>query len=119
VYQDGTPVYDGDIVPDRLGTPTRYDDWSRGTVEEKMDVRNNRVYQRRVHVETPDGERLIIDIDFTNHGRSDHAPEHFHIYRWKGGSWSKKGNGIPSSGQPGMPDIQDGVYNGPEFWNNP
>lgn len=67
-------------------------------------------------VMTPEGEKLVIDTDYTNHGRGDHPAPHHHIYRFKNGSWSKKGNGIPSTGQPGLPSIDGTTYTGPQPW---
>ena len=116
-YSDGTIAKKGDIQPDSLKMIEKADQWEAGRRETKMDVGNNRVYQERIHAQTPDGEKIIIDIDHTDHGRADHPTPHFHVYRIKSNSWSKKKNGIPETGQPGLPSIEDGhVYTGPQYW---
>jgi len=93
-------------------------EWEAGRVEFKMDIENGRVYQKRMHVQTPEGERLVIDIDYTDHNHGAHVAPHYHIYRWKNGGWSKKGNGISSTGQPGLPAISGDTFNGPQPWKH-
>lgn len=115
-YEDGTPAYDGKIEPSKLQNIAKESEWKIGHEEVKMDVGNGRVYQRRIHAETSEGEKLVIDIDYTNHGRGDHPAPHYHIYRYKGGSWSKKGNGIPSTGSQGEPSMSGSTYTGPQPW---
>ncbi|WP_162660383.1 hypothetical protein [Tuwongella immobilis] len=78
---------------------------------------NNRVYQERIFTETPDGQRVVIDIDHTNHGRADHVAGHYHVYvenipgNPKSG-W-KKLKTPTESGRPGSPPLDaDGKFTG-------
>jgi hypothetical protein len=88
-YQDGLPAADSKVTPDRLDfDPSDADYWEAGKVLEKRDAASGRVYQRRMFVKDKLGEKIIVDLDLTNHMLAGHKSPHYHVYRYVSGSWS-------------------------------
>ena len=113
-YKDGLPASADNVTPSRLDFDTSDASyWQAGKVLDKVDEGTGRIYQKRVFAKDLKGEKIIIDIDLSDHLHGAHKAPHYHIYRWKSGNWSKKKVGIPSGGQPGFPDVRNGIYIGP------
>jgi hypothetical protein len=110
-YEDDIVAYEKDVEA-RHGNP-KPGEWEFGKKMVRMDNGNNRVYQRRIFTKTTDGKKIVIDIDYTNHGRRDHVAPHHHVYveniqgNEKSG-WVKLKN--PLEGQPGLPVIDSNGY---------
>lgn len=78
VYEDGTIAFREDVEP-RMAEP-RAGEWVEGGGRVRMDRGNGRPYRVRTYTTTPDGRRVVIDTDYTNHGRADHVAPHHHVY---------------------------------------
>lgn len=121
-YDDsgGPAVFSRDLDIDRLAEIEALGEaeWDRlAQPEEKKDSRNNRTYQRRMRaLDSATNEKLVIDIDFTDHGIAGHRAPHHHIYRLVGDKWNKNAAGLSHTGQPGEPAMADGRYTGPKPW---
>lgn len=121
-YDDssGPAVFSRDLDIDRLAEIETLGEaeWDRlAQPEEKKDGRNNRTYQRRMRaLDSATKEKLVIDIDFTDHGIAGHRAPHHHIYRLVGDKWNKNAAGLSHTGQPGEPSMADGHYTGPKPW---
>ncbi|WP_198115491.1 hypothetical protein [Massilia rhizosphaerae] len=117
---DRTPAFERNVVPRRLDNPKTEDDVVPGAAPQvKIDDEHGGVYQYRVFARTEDPEeRLMIDIDFTDHDLPGHRAQHHHIYRWKASSrtWDKHIAGLSKTGQPGRPDLDGDLYRGPRPW---
>ncbi len=78
-YSDGTQAWHGS-VEDKLGTP-KAGDWVENQVLHKWDHHNHRPYQVRVFTRTPEGQKVAIDIDLTEHNMPHvHKAPHYHVY---------------------------------------
>ncbi|MGK3968645.1 hypothetical protein WMF38_38420 [Sorangium sp. So ce118] len=125
-FDDESLAYEHDVLPRWRETP---DDDGTGSPlaapEMKIDLATGRIYQYRFHAIAPQqdgqpGERVIIDVDLGDHNQPGHHAPHYHVYRWRRRDgqlkWDKKKNGFSDTGQPGLPEIADGRYLGPQPW---
>ncbi|WP_437658373.1 hypothetical protein [Sorangium sp. So ce1182] len=125
-FDDESLAYENDVLPRWRETP---DDDGAGyplaAPEMKIDLATGRIYQYRFHAIAPQqegqaGERVIIDVDLSDHNQPGHHAPHYHVYRWRKRDgqlkWDKKKNGFSDTGQPGLPEIADGRYLGPQPW---
>ncbi|WP_437645653.1 hypothetical protein [Sorangium sp. So ce362] len=125
-FDDESLAYENDVLPRWRETP---DDDGTGyplaAPEMKIDLATGRIYQYRFHAIAPQqeeqaGERVIIDVDLSDHNQPGHHAPHYHVYRWRKRDgqfkWDKKKNGFSDTGQPGLPEIADGRYLGPQPW---
>ncbi|XXY15653.1 hypothetical protein WME88_46185 [Sorangium sp. So ce216] len=124
---DESFAYERDILPRWRDTPG--DDASGHPLaapEMKVDIATGRIYQYRFHAMAPPqqegqpAERVIIDVDLSDHNQPGHNAPHYHVYRWRDRNgqrtWDKKKNGLSDTGQPGLPLIDGEHYLGPQPW---
>ncbi|WP_437607051.1 hypothetical protein WMF20_40100 [Sorangium sp. So ce834] len=126
-FDDESLAYEHDILPRWRDTPDDdARDYPLGAPEMKIDIATGRIYQYRFHALLPPQqpghaeERVIIDVDLSDHNQAGHNAPHYHVYRWRdrGGkaTWDKKKNGFSDTGQPGYPPIDGDYYRGPQPW---
>ncbi|KYF93056.1 hypothetical protein BE20_10315 [Sorangium cellulosum] len=125
-FDDESFAYDHDILPRWRDTPDNdARDYPLGAPEMKVDVATGRIYQYRFHALLPPrpgqaAERVIIDVDLSDHNQPGHNAPHYHVYRWRDrdgkAKWDKKKNGFSDTGQPGRPRIDGDYYRGPQPW---
>ena len=114
-YGDQTAAYGQTLSPNRLEVPAA--DSLPDKAEVRVDTEHGRVYQYRVLVRAEKTQDpLMIDIDMTNHDTPGHWGGHYHVYRWIKDKWEKHANGMSPAGEAGMPDIDGGIYKGPQPW---
>lgn len=123
-YGEEDAAYSREVFPRSRSTESfdRWDPFAAPMV--KVDTQTGRIYQYRVYARTePDGGRLLVDVDYTDHGRPGHRSPHFHVYLWDTAmnQWNKKDTGFSRTGQPGEPPLAMGkagrVYTGPQPWS--
>ncbi|WP_437333581.1 hypothetical protein [Sorangium sp. So ce394] len=125
-FDDESFAYDHDILPRWRDTPDNdARDYPLGAPEMKVDVATGRIYQYRFHALLPPrpgqaAERVIIDVDLSDHNQPGHNAPHYHVYRWRDrdgkAKWDKKKNGFSDTGQQGQPRMDGDYYRGPQPW---
>ncbi|WP_437280983.1 hypothetical protein WME90_10615 [Sorangium sp. So ce375] len=125
-FDDRGEAFGRDILPRQRRTPRDEASWDPSSGPEmKVDIDTGRIYQYRVHATAKEpgkaDERVIIDVDLSDHNMIGHSAPHYHVYRWrprKDGrpDWVKKKNGFSETGQPGLPELDGGEYTGPQPW---
>ncbi|KYF74902.1 hypothetical protein BE17_50565 [Sorangium cellulosum] len=124
---DESLAYERDILPRWRDTPgDDAEGYPLAAPEMKVDIATGRIYQYRFHAVAPPqqegqpAERVIIDVDLSDHNQPGHNAPHYHVYRWRDRNgqrtWDKKKNGFSDTGQPGLPLIDGDHYLGPQPW---
>jgi hypothetical protein len=99
-------------------------DWDPAAAPKvKVDTSTGRIYQYRVYAYAAGAggeEKLLIDVDYSDHAVPGHPAPHYHVYRAIGDTWKKNESGYSTTGQPGEPPIRivDGrrAFTGPQMW---
>jgi hypothetical protein len=117
-----------------VGSPKEWD--PQKAPQLKVDTVSGMIYQYRfyaighhgkidnsisINERYKDCEKLLVDVDMTEHGVKGHPSPHYHVYKEdKSGKWSKTGQGFSRTGQPGKPNMSiiEGLYfyKGPMPW---
>ena len=128
-HHDGDVSYSRSVMPRNRGVDELEATWDPARPPElKVDVETGRVYQYRLcarlpprdggamAAEVPAEDKVILDVDCSNHDITGHPSPHYHVYRWLAGKWKKQQSGLSSTGQPGTPPVDGGVFLGPTPW---
>lgn len=102
----------------------------------KVDTITGRIYQYRMYAcvpatdpgekpassidEVDSARKILIDVDYSDHGVRGHPSPHYHVYRMIDRAWKKKESGYSNTGQPGEPPVSfvNGwrQFTGPVTW---
>lgn len=122
-FQDRQLAYSRHVSP-RYRSTGPVSAWNpKAAPKVKVDTITGRIYQYRVYAYAKvkkAEERLLIDVDYSDHGVKGHPSPHYHVYRIIDGVWKKNQSGYSNTGQPGEPPLTfvDGrrKFEGPITW---
>lgn len=120
-FKDGVTAFNRAVTPRlrALGPVEAFDPTAAPVV--KVDRYTGRIYQYRIYAHAQGRkERLLLDVDYTDHDVPGHPSPHYHIYRVVDGRWEKNAAGLSRTGQPGEPPVSvvggEREYQGPQMW---
>jgi hypothetical protein len=82
----------------------------------KLNLETGKVVGSRIYCRDPDGDALIIDVEYRIDPHSRREIPFYRIWRHELAKWTDQESGLSATGQRGLPPIENGIYQGKRPW---